>query len=167
MDDRWFRFESRKSLRSNDVSYHVFFLVVIGLANHCNQEERITFYSRKIIDCAIQIDPNQIAGQNWTFANAKYMANRLRHATKIVQIKIIFHIDCFTHFIGIYCNLTWTQDMAAFQQQSYKIKRNTSIRVCARFNTLKWNALHGHWKLYAVIGFLSSRDECQFKSFAI
>lgn len=162
------RFDSNRANRSDRTMFltTAFFLVVvvIGLANHCNQKERITFYSRKIIDwksksnCLARIELLQ---------NAKYMANRLRHATKIIQIKIIFHIDCLTHFTR---NILQFDLNPGYGRISTAIirEKNTARSKCVHVliglnEMLCWATGNG----MPVIGFLSSRDECQFKSFAI
>lgn len=144
--------------------------------NDCNRLKRITFCSRKITHCAwriVEINKKKVcwivvARPHWTFQFET--TNRLRHATKIVQIKIIFHVD-FYPFCGIL-----QFDPNARPQWYWPISRWISIaqyatrtdhhrsEVLSRLNALKWNALLG---LGLMIAFRSSRDECQFKSFAV
>lgn len=50
----------------------------------------------------VQISKLLVCRMNFSMQNQR---NKLRHATKIVQIKIIFHILIFIHF-SEYCNLT-------------------------------------------------------------
>lgn len=74
--------------------------------------------------------------------NAK-QANKLRHATKIVQIKIIFHIDFYPFFGVLQFDPKWYRPVSVRMEAVVELaSKAISWKMLSQFNALKWNALH-------------------------